>query len=76
MSHFVYQHSPAKGLGNRDPRRPYVTGGIGGGIPVFVGEAIPARTYEGDRSETGWDEREKVVPFGPPWPVCENHHGT
>jgi hypothetical protein len=49
MSHFVYQHSPAKGLGNRDPRRPYVTGGIGGGISVFVGEAIPARTYEGDR---------------------------
>ena len=37
MSHFGYHHLPASGLGHRDPRRPHVTGGIGGGTPVFVG---------------------------------------
>lgn len=33
MSHFIYQHLPATGLGIRNPRRPHVTGGLGG--PTF-----------------------------------------
>jgi len=29
MPHFTYSHLPAKGLGDRLTRRPYVTGGVG-----------------------------------------------
>ena len=29
-AHFLYKHLPASGLGNRDPLRPYATGGLGG----------------------------------------------
>ena len=35
-AHFTYPHLPASGLGTRDPRRPYVTGGVGSGVPTFV----------------------------------------
>ena len=34
MNHFVYKHIPAQGLGIRSPRRPYITGGLGG--PTFL----------------------------------------
>jgi hypothetical protein len=36
MAHFVYPHLPAVGLGNRDPRRPYVTGGLGKAVSVSI----------------------------------------
>ena len=49
MSHFSYPHLPAQGLGHRDPRRPHVTGGIGDGVPVFVGDLGGTRTFAGDR---------------------------
>jgi len=45
MSHFSTGNLPAIGLGHRDPRRPHVTGGIGGGIPVFVTEVLKQRIY-------------------------------
>ncbi len=35
--HFVYEHLPAIGLGERDPRRPFVTGGLGVTITISVG---------------------------------------
>jgi len=34
--HFSYKHLPAIGLGKRDPRRPYVAGGLGAGVPIFI----------------------------------------
>lgn len=35
MGHFSYNHLPAIGIGHRDPRRPHVTGGLGGGVGVW-----------------------------------------
>ena len=46
MGHFTYTHLPAQGLGRRDPRRPHVTGGIGGGIPTFIHKILEWRIYE------------------------------
>lgn len=31
----IYDSLPAIGIGHRDPRRPHVTGGIGGGVGVW-----------------------------------------
>ena len=45
-AHFIYQHLPASGLGVRDPRRPYVTGGLGGGTPVYIDIILEWRIYE------------------------------
>lgn len=36
MKWAIYGHLPAGGLGDRDPRRPYVTGGLGAGVFVFL----------------------------------------
>lgn len=36
MSWAMYGHLPAWGMGERDPRRPYVTGGLGGGVFIVV----------------------------------------
>jgi hypothetical protein len=36
MSFAVYGHLPAQGLGDRDPLRPYSTGGLGAGVFIFV----------------------------------------
>ena len=35
MSHFVYGHMPAIGLGYRHPTRPFVTGGLGRAV-IYV----------------------------------------
>ncbi len=51
-THFTYQHLPASGLGVRDPRRPYVTGGIGGGVPVYITTILEWRIYvDGSRTQ-------------------------
>lgn len=34
--HFIYEHLPASNLGQRDPRRPYVTGGLGTGMRLLT----------------------------------------
>ncbi len=49
MSHFIYKQLPAKGIGQRDPQRPYVTGGLGAGVAVFSGDLGGIRTYDGNR---------------------------
>jgi len=36
MSFAIYGHLPAGGLGERDPRRPYATGGIGAAVYVVL----------------------------------------
>jgi len=43
-----YRYLPANGLGLRDPRRPYVTGGLGDGVPVFIFDILEGRIYDGD----------------------------
>lgn len=35
-AHFIYEHLPASNLGEREPRRPYVTGGLGTGIVYYT----------------------------------------
>ena len=35
VRHFVYQHLPAGGLGQRDPVRPFATGGLGFAYRIF-----------------------------------------
>lgn len=45
--HFTYKHLPASGLGHRDPRRPYATGGLGLGLPVFITDILEKRIYRG-----------------------------
>jgi len=56
VSHTVYAHLPAIGLGKRDPIRPHVTGGIGAGLPLFITEILGSRTYrDGLRSYVDLD---------------------
>ena len=48
-AHFTYKHLPAAGLGNRDPLRPYSTGGLGGAVRIliYVVEVLEQRIYRG-----------------------------
>lgn len=53
MNHFIYQHLPATGMGVRNPRRPYVTGGLGG--PTFAYSLkvkVATRAHPGPVSST------------------------
>lgn len=44
MNHFSYKHIPAGGLSTRDPRRPFVTGGLGNAVViVFAPSALRMR---------------------------------
>lgn len=36
MGHFTYKHLPAKGIGDDEKTRPYVTGGLGSSYLVLV----------------------------------------
>lgn len=57
MGHFSYSHFPASGIGHRDPRRPHVTGGLGSGIPIFVGDLGGLRWPEAELRDTEALER-------------------
>ena len=59
--HFTYRHLPASGLGVRDPRRPYVTGGIGGGVPVYIDTILEWRIYDGKGRDTITTDRSLLV---------------
>jgi hypothetical protein len=55
---FQYKHLPAKGIGKRDPLRPYVLGGIGKGtIIVYPATLLRMRVV----SRQGYDAPFSIV---------------